>query len=96
VIRHYQVDAKNMGEIVSRAKSGFVPLVNKLPGFAAYTILDAGKGVLVTISGFATKAGAEESTKKAARWVNENLKQLVPHPPEVTAGEVRVMARATD
>lgn len=96
VIRHYQVDAKNMGEIVSRAKSGFVPLVNKLPGFAAYTILDAGKGVLVTISGFTTKAGAEESTKKAAEWVKENLKQLVPNPPEVTAGEVRVMARATD
>jgi hypothetical protein len=96
VIRHYQVDAKNMGEIVSRAKSGFVPLVNKLPGFATYTILDAGNGVLVTLSGFATKAGAEESTKKAATWVNENLKQLVPHPPEVTAGEVRVMVRATD
>lgn len=96
VIRHYQVDAKNMAEIVIRAKGGFVPLVNHLSGFATYSILDAGKGVLVTISGFATKAGAEESTKKAAAWVNQNLKQLVPHPPEVTAGEVRVMTRATD
>jgi hypothetical protein len=96
VIRRYQVDPKNMGEIVSRAKSGFVPLVNKLPGFATYSILDAGKGILVTLSGFMTKAEAEESTKKAAGWVKENLKQLVPHPPEVTAGKVRVMARATD
>jgi len=41
VIRRYQVD---------RATSAFVPLVNRLPGCATYTILDAGKGVLVTIA----------------------------------------------
>ena len=96
VIRRYQVDPKNMGEIVSRATSGFVPLVNHLPGFATYTILDAGKGVLVTISGFATRAGADDSTKKAAAWVKENLQTLAPNPPEITAGKVRVIARATD
>ena len=87
VIRRYQVD---------RATSAFVPLVNHLPGCATYTILDAGKGVLVTISGFATRAGADDSTKKAAAWVKENLQALAPNPPEITAGKVRVIARATD
>jgi hypothetical protein len=29
-------------------------------------------------------------------WVKENFEHLVPNPPEVTAGEVRMMARAAD
>jgi hypothetical protein len=96
VIRRYQVDSKNMGEIITRAKSGFLPLVNALPGFATYQILDAGNGILVTLSGFTTKSAAEESTKKAAGWVTEHLSQLVPKPPEVTSGDLRIMVRATD
>lgn len=90
VIRQYQVDPKNTEQIVTRARSGFVPLVSQLPGFATYSILEAGKGTLVTISGFTTQSGAAESTKAAATWVNENLKHLVPKAPEITSGEVRL------
>lgn len=90
VIRRYKVDPKNIDQIVERAKRGFVPLVRHLPGFATYTILDAGGGTLVTLSGFTTKSGAAESVTAAASWVKENLGPLVPNPPEVTSGEVRV------
>jgi hypothetical protein len=94
VLRRYQVDPKNMEQIVERAKSGFLPLVNHLPGFASYSILDTGKGTLVTLSGFTTPSGAAESTKAAATFVKENLSALVPTPPEVTSGEVKLMERA--
>jgi hypothetical protein len=94
VMRRYQIDPKNMEQIVERAKSGFLPLVNHLPGFASYSILDTGKGTLVTLSGFTTQSGAGESTKAAAKFVKENLSALVPNPPEVTSGEVRVMVRS--
>jgi Antibiotic biosynthesis monooxygenase len=94
VMRRYQIDPKNMEQIVERAKSGFLPLVNHLPGFASYSILDTGKGTLVTLSGFTTQSGAAESTKAAANFVKENLSGLVPNPPEVTSGEVRVMVRS--
>jgi hypothetical protein len=94
VIRHYQVDPKNIDQIVTRAKSGFLPLVSHLPGFASYSILDAGKGTLVTLSGFTTSSGPAESTKAAATFVKEHLASLAPNPPEVTSGEVKVMERA--
>jgi hypothetical protein len=48
----------------------------------------------VTLSGFTTKSRAEESVKAAARFVKENLSALVPNPPEVTSGEVRIMVRS--
>jgi hypothetical protein len=94
VMRRYEIDPKNLDTIVSRAKSGFLPLVTHLPGFASYSILDAGNGVLVTLSGFTTFSGAAESTKAAASFVKENLASLVPKPPEVTSGEVKLLERA--
>jgi hypothetical protein len=95
VIRRYEVDPKNVETIVSRAKNGFLPLVTHLPGFATYSILDAGKGVVVTLSGFTTSSGAAGSTSAAAAFVKEHLASLVPKPPEVTSGEVKLMERAS-
>lgn len=94
VIRRYQVDAKDIDKIVTSAKSGFLPLVTRLPGFASYSMLDAGKGTLVTVSGFTTSTGAAESTKAAAKFVKEQLATLVPKPPEVTSGDVKLVERA--
>ena len=90
-VRRYEgIDPDSVDEIVRRAKEGFVPIVSKGPGFVAYYILDAGDGVLATISVFKDQAGAEESNRAAADWVKENLATLLPNPPEITAGEVRV------
>ena len=94
VMRRYQTDPKNVEQIVDRAKSGFIPLVSHLPGFASYSILDAGNGTLVTLSGFTTQSGVADSTKAAASFVKEHLSALMPNPPEVTSGEVRVMVRS--
>ena len=94
VIRRYQVDLKNVDKIVASAKSGFLPLVTHLPGFASYSMLDAGKGTLVTISGFTTPSGSAESTKAAANYIKEHLAALVPTAPEVTSGEVKLLERA--
>ena len=95
VIRRYQVDPKNVDKILASAKSGFLPLVTHLPGFASYSMLDAGQGTLVSISGFTTPSGSDESTKAAAKYIKEHLAPLVPTPPEVTTGEVKLLERAS-
>jgi len=94
VIRRYQVDPKNLDKIVASAKTGFLPIVTKLPGFASYSMLDAGKGTLVTVSGFTASSGSAESTKAAAQYIKENLAALLPKAPEVTTGEVKLLERA--
>ena len=78
VVRRYQVDPKNIDKIVANVKSGFLPIVTRLPGYASYAMLDAGKGTLVTISGFSSSSGAAESTKAAATYIKEHLAPLVP------------------
>ena len=52
--------------------------------------LDAGEGVVASISIFTDQAGAEESNRMAVDYVKENLAALLQFLPEITAGEVKV------
>jgi hypothetical protein len=76
------------GEAGRRVKEGFVPIIGAVPGMLAYYWVDAGNGVMVSTSVFESRDGAEESNRKAADWVTENLASLLPNPPQITAGEV--------
>ena len=90
-IRTYEtVDA---GEVTRRANRGFVPILRGTPGFIAYYIVDGGDGKLASISVFEERAGAEESTRRAAEWVADNIAELVISGPKLVAGEVTVEAR---
>jgi hypothetical protein len=71
-----------------RVNEGFVPIISTVSGFVAYDWVDAGDGVMVSTSVFDSRDGAEESNRKAADWVKENLSSLLPNPPQITAGEV--------
>jgi hypothetical protein len=84
------MDPGSVDELMRRVNEGFVPIISKGPGFLAYYAVNAGGGVVASISIFETQAGAEESNKMAASWVKENLASLLPTPPEITAGEVGV------
>ena len=87
VVRQYG-GAIDPAETARRVQEGFIPLVREVPGFVAYYAVDAGGGVIVSVSVFQDQAGSEESTKRAADYIRENLASLLPNPPQVTAGEI--------
>ena len=89
-VRRYETDPGSVDELMRRVEEGFVPIISKAPGFVAYYALDAGDGVVDSINIFEDQAGAEESDRRAADWVKENVASLLPNPPEATAGDVRV------
>jgi quinol monooxygenase YgiN len=90
VIRRYKLDPANFDEVVRRGEQGLVPQISAAPGFVSYRVLQADNGDLISVSLFEDRAHAEESTRMVAGWVQQNLAELVPNAPEVTAGEVRV------
>ena len=79
-------------EVLRRVKQGFVPIISKTSGFIAYYSLNAGNGILVSVSLFETKEGAEASNRTAAEWVKGTIGPLLSGPPEITVGEVTVHA----
>jgi hypothetical protein len=62
-------------------------MLSERPGFQGYWAVDAGDGVLATITVFETEEAALESTTAAAAWVRDSLPELASLPPQVTAGK---------
>jgi hypothetical protein len=94
VRRRYMVNPGDVAEIARRAEEGFVPIITQAPGFGTYVMIDEGDGHLTTLSSFESQAGSEESVRMAADWIKENLASLVPNPPEVAYGEIKLRVLA--
>jgi hypothetical protein len=86
-VRHYE-GVKDPAEAGKRVNEGFVPLITDIEGFVTYYWVDAGDGVMVSCSVFEDQAGEEESNRRAREWVKENLAELLPNPPAISAGHV--------
>lgn len=89
-IRQYRTN--HVDEVARRAQEGFVPIVNDVPGFTAWYLVDSGDGTLFTVTVCEDRAGADASVNAAAEWVHDNLAELVDGPPTVSNGEVAAHA----
>jgi len=89
-VRRYEgVDPARTEELVMRINESFIPSISKLPGFSDYYVIEAGNGVLTSVSLFDTSAHADESTRLASSWVrDEKLESALPNAPKITFGEV--------
>ncbi len=89
VVRRYR-GAAALGDALASRSQEVRDIIGGVPGFVAYYAFDAGGGVVSSVSLFEDQAGAEESNRRAADWVKQNLNELVPNPPQVTAGQVLI------
>lgn len=92
VIRRYTVTSGGARELADRVDREFIPLLRSVPGFVSYMYMEGGqewgRDVLATVSVFDNREGAEESVRRAAKWVGDNLTEFAPSQPIITAGEV--------
>ena len=86
-VRRYEgvSDSQKVAQLVEEV---YVPIISEMPGFAAYYLVDAGDGVMVSSSVFEHKDAEEQSNFRAGEFTAEHLLPLSPNPPQVTAGEV--------
>ena len=87
-VRRYKVNPADVPEITKRAQEGFVSIMKGSPGFVAYYGVDHGGGDVATVSIFESQAQAEESNRRAAGWVKENLAEFIDSPPEIITGDI--------
>jgi hypothetical protein len=89
-MRRYEgIDKVRSEEITRKVGQSLLPSLSELPGFSGYYLIDAGEGVLTSVSLFESPKEAHESTRIAARWVREqNLESALPNTPKVSAGPV--------
>lgn len=86
VIRRYSGVAKLIHELDSRQEE-VKKVVSSGPGFIAYYAVREGEA-LATITVCQNRADAEESSRRSAQWVRENMPGQRVNAPEAYGGEV--------
>jgi quinol monooxygenase YgiN len=91
-IRYYQADPPSIDEVVRRVQEEFVPIIRDMRGFVSYFILVPSEREedIVSVSVFEDQQSAEESNRKAAEWVVQNLSELLRPNPDFASGQVVV------
>ena len=91
-IRRYEsVDQSRKSELIKKLDENLLPTLSELPGFNGYSVIDAGEGVMTSVSFFDTQAQADESTRVAASWLREQkLDAVLSTAPKITSGDVVV------
>ena len=85
VIRSYSGQgASDLFAALAEREEAVKNLISSVPGFKSYAAFEAdGGGRTVTVC--QDKAGTDESSRRAAEWVKENINVTV-DPPSITEG----------
>ena len=64
-------------QVIEKARSGFLPLLQAQPGFVRYVVVKTADDTGISYSGWRSKEQADAAVAKAADWVKQNLADLV-------------------
>lgn len=89
-IRRYDgVDQNRTTELTTKVNETLVPKLGELPGFAGYFLVDAGNGIVSSISLFETPEQGKDSSSVVATWIrDEKLETMIPNEPKITSGKI--------
>ena len=86
VVRTYTGQgASELFDLLGQSEADVQSLLSGVPGFVNYVAVRTGDGG-VTVTVCEDKAGTDESSRRAAEWVKENLSATA-NPPAITEGD---------
>ena len=90
VIRSYDLIAGTREEFIQRVQERLIPLLNRVPGFRAFTLLESGDNNVTFISTFNKFADAKASARLTNDWHTEHLNVYIQWYTRIAAGHVKV------
>jgi hypothetical protein len=86
VIRYYTGVPGLANDLKKNAKE-IENVISTIPGFIAYYMIDSADGI-TSITVCENRNGCDESTKRAANWLKQNMPNLKATPAQIINGEV--------
>ena len=86
-IRRYTGADPRLWDQIQQQRFSLEAAFRQVPGFRSWSLVRTGGG-LTTVTLCDDQAGAEESVRVAARWIQEHMPDLIAGQPEVATGEV--------
>jgi len=87
VVRRY-TRASELTDVLLQKQQEVMDLISNIPGFKAYYVFRTDWGDVATITICEDKAGTDESIRRAALWVRNNLTAARTGAPEIIEGEI--------
>jgi hypothetical protein len=85
VVRSYSgPGASELFDLLGQTEEDVKNLIGGVPGFVSYTAFRSGDGG-TTVTVCQDKTGTDESSRRAAEWVKENVSSMA-NPPVITEG----------
>jgi hypothetical protein len=85
VVRSYSGEAASgLFDLMEQREQDITNLISGVPGFVSYAAFRSGGGG-TTVTVCQDKAGTDESSRRAAEWIKENL-SATDSPPTITEG----------
>ena len=88
--RYAEIGARMYEVVLRKAEAGLVPMLKGQPGFRLYCAFLNEEGEGVAVTAFDGREQAARANEQVFGWVEANLRDLLPDPPEVVAGECGV------
>ena len=86
VVRKYSGQgASELFDLLGQREEDVKELISGVPGFVSYAAFRSGDGGM-TVTVCQDKEGTDESSRRAAGWVKENI-STPGNPPEITEGD---------
>ena len=85
VVRRYS-GASDLNDLLAQRSQDVEQLLSDVTGFVAYYAIRAGDD-LATVTVCEDQTGTQESSRRAAEWVRQNLTGAAMAAPEITEGE---------
>jgi hypothetical protein len=86
VVRAYSGQgASELFDVLGEREDDVKNLIGGVPGFVSYTAFRSGDGG-ITVTVCQDKTGTDESSRRAAEWVKENV-STAGNPPTITEGD---------
>jgi hypothetical protein len=88
VIRHY-AGAPSLADELTKRKGDVEKEISGVPGFVSYYLLKTADGA-IAITLCESRQGCEESSRRAANWLRQNLPNAKIPAPQILSGEVTI------
>jgi hypothetical protein len=93
VIRKYDLVPGTLEKFIQHVQASLVPILSRMPGFRAYSLVEIGDNEVAAISSFETLAAAKASAGPTVAWIAEYTELFFQGFSKPMAGVVRVQSK---
>ncbi len=90
VLRRVKLQPGKVNEALEMMRTKLVPMLSSLPGFSRVAVFESGPDELLSLAAWRDRASAEEATRHAMAFMQENGGDIVAGPPEMIDADIKL------